>query len=206
MIWATWRWSRLAGGNCRRPVGWPTTWRWHGWLRFRVRSSRWDGGWPRGPGAQKAGDDEANWGFSLIGLTSAQASIADQQLKHLEAYNLARRTNALQMIDGLTGLSGITLPGPQQARIDFDGAFYLRLPLLFDDPQRCMAVHDALHAQGIGAGRMYKKTLPDLFPTLHGHFPGADAVASGLLTLPTHHHLRPDDVAAIIETVTRASS
>jgi dTDP-4-amino-4,6-dideoxygalactose transaminase len=157
-------------------------------------------------GAQKAGDDEANWGFSLSGLTAAQAGIADRQLKHLDTYNEARRANAHQMIDGLTGLSGITLPGPQQTGIDFDGAFFLRLPLLFDDPQRCLAVHDALQAQGIGAGRMYKKTLPALFPTLHGHFLGADAVASGLLTLPTHHHLRPDDVAAIIETVSRVSS
>ncbi len=109
-----------------QPLGW--------WMAMRA-------------GAQKAGDDEANWGFSLSGLTAAQAGIADRQLKHLDAYNLARRANAHQMIDGLTGLPGITLPGPHQAGIDFDGAFFLRLPLLFDDPQRCLAVHDALHAQ-----------------------------------------------------------
>jgi perosamine synthetase len=164
-----------------QPMGW--------WLAMRA-------------GAQKAGDDEANWGFSLSGLTPAQATIADEQLTHLHEYNRARRAKALQMIDGLADIPGIALPTPGQG-VDVDGAFFLRLPLLFDDPQRCLAVHDALQAQGIGAGRMYKRTLPELFTGLDGHFPGAEAVATGLLTLPTHHHVRRDDLATVIETVNK---
>ncbi len=173
--------ARLAAfQSAFQPSGW--------WLAMRL-------------GAQKAGDDEANWGFSLTGLSAAQAVIAETQLQRLAEYNKSRRANAMQLIDGLNGLSGVALPTPNMGDVDIDGAFFLRLPLLFDDPAHCMAVHDALHAQGIGAGRMYKQTLPHLFPALAGgRFPGAEAVANGLLTLPTHHHLRPGDIAKIVNT------
>lgn len=164
-----------------QPTGW--------WLAMRA-------------GAQKTGDDEANWGFSMSGLTPAQAMVADQQLRRLDDYNRARRAKAQEMIKGLTDLSGITLPAARQG-VDVGGAFFLRLPLLFDDPQRCITVHDALQAKGIGAGRMYKRTLPELFAGLEGQFPGAEAVAAGLLTLPTHHHVRQEDLTTIIETVKR---
>jgi perosamine synthetase len=172
--------ARLAAlQSAFQPAGW--------WLAMRL-------------GAQKAGDNEANWGFSLSGLSAAQAVVAEKQLQRLEQFNQTRRANALRLIDGLIGLTGVALPTPGLSDIDADGGFFLRLPLLFNDPARCMRVHDALHAQGIGAGRMYKQTLPRLFPTLADHqFPGAEAVANGLLTLPTHHHLRATDIANIVK-------
>ncbi len=177
--------ARLAAfQSAFQPPGW--------WLAMRV-------------GAQKVGDDEANWGFALTALSAAQAAIAETQLQRLDEYNRSRRAKAMQLINGLTSLPGVALPVPSMGGADADGAFFLRLPLLFDDPTHCEAVHDALHAQGIGAGRMYKQTLPHLFPSLPGgRFPGAEAVARGLLTLPTHHHLRPGDIAKIVNTVRTA--
>ena len=106
----------------------------------------------------------------------------------------------MQVIDGLTDIPGIALPTPGQG-VDVDGAFFLRLPLLFDDPQHCLAAHEALQAKGFGAGRMYKRTIPELFTGLEGHFPGAEAVAAGLLTLPTHHHVRHNDLVTMFDTV-----
>ena len=149
-------------------------------------------------GAQKAGDDEANWGFRLTPLATAQASVALDQLPQLARYNADRRRRALTLMDAVSEQTEATIPRPVGRD---QGAFYLRLPLLFANTETCTAAHDLLQRHGIGAGRMYKKTLADLLPPLkQGDYPGATQVAATLLTLPTHHHLRPREID-IIRTV-----
>ena len=151
-------------------------------------------------GAQRAGDDEKNQGFVLTELTAAQATIALQQLPRLDAYNRVRRGHAERIRSAVmesAHFHGLAIaPGSDP--------FYLRFPVIFHQPQLCAAVHAALQGNGIGAGRMYKATLADLFPQLAGDFPGAEQVAAGLLTLPTHHFLTHDDISRMA-TIMRAA-
>ena len=148
-------------------------------------------------GAQRVGEDEANWGFALSGLSNAQATIAAEQLPHLAAYNRQRQIHATVMTTAFVGLPGLSIP---QATVE-DEAIFLRLPLLFDKPLACAQIHQSMQAAGIGSGRMYNHTLASSFPTLAGNFSGAERVASGLLTLPTHHHVEPDDIERMIKIV-----
>ena len=103
---------------------------------------------------------------------------------------------------GLGSLPGVALP----ATCAEDEPIYLRLPLLFQDADACNAAHGGLQEAGIGAGRMYKRTLASIFPMLGGAFPGAEAVARGLLTLPTHHHLKEEDLERMVAVVRSVAS
>ena len=72
---------------------------------------------------------------------------------------------------------------------------YLRLPLIAKNEQQRRRLFENLWADGIGVGRMYKRTLPAIFPGhSEGSFPGAEIVAKNLLTLPTHHYVTPVDI------------
>ena len=151
-------------------------------------------------GAQRAGDDEKNWGFALTELTAAQATIALEQLPRLDAYNRVRRGHAERIRSAIMETAHFrdVHVAPES------DPFYLRFPVIFRQPQLCAAVHAALHGNGIGAGRMYKATLASLFPQLAGDFPGAEQVAAGLLTLPTHHFLTSGDITRMA-TIIRAA-
>lgn len=153
-------------------------------------------------GAQRAGDDEKNWGFALTDLTAAQATIAWQQLPRLDEYNRVRRVHA----DRIRAAVMETAHFHALKVAPESDPFYLRFPVVFNHPQLCEAVHAALQANGIGAGRMYKATLATLFPQLAGNYPGAEHVAGGLLTLPTHHFLTNSDISRMAAIIRAAVS
>jgi dTDP-4-amino-4,6-dideoxygalactose transaminase len=46
---------------------------------------------------------------------------------------------------------------------------------------------------------MYRRTLAESFPELDGPYPGAEALAARLLTLPTHVFVTPDHVARMAD-------
>ncbi|MEZ4558214.1 MAG: DegT/DnrJ/EryC1/StrS family aminotransferase [Caldilineaceae bacterium] len=132
-------------------------------------------------------------------MTAAQATIALQQLPRLGAYNRVRRGHAERIRSAVMETAhfhGLAI-APES------DPFYLRFPVIFHQPQLCAAVHAALQGNGIGAGRMYKAALADLFPQLAGDFPSGQ-VAAGLLTLPTHHFLTHDDITRMA-TIMRAA-
>jgi dTDP-4-amino-4,6-dideoxygalactose transaminase len=77
---------------------------------------------------------------------------------------------------------------------------YLRLPLLAENEAQREQLFSRMWAAGIGAGRLYEKTLPEIFaPGTSANFPGAQAFARRLLTLPTHYHVSENDVEIMEE-------
>ena len=147
-------------------------------------------------GAQKAGENEANWGFALTGLTPAQAKVVLAQLPHLSLYNQHRRRNAVAILNRLAGLDWLVVPAGAASQAT--EPIYLRLPIVVDSEARCAELYCCLRSAGIGAGRMYQKTMPEFFPqTAAGRNPGAERVARCLLTLPTHHYVTPHDIDRI---------
>lgn len=147
-------------------------------------------------GAQRVGENENSWGYRLSRLTPAQASVGVQQLACLDRYNQARRARALQMIDGLRSITSLQFFPDSRG-----GAIYLRLPLLTESASLREQFYQRLWTAGIGAGRLYQKTIGEFFPQLNlGNFPNAESLAQRLLTLPTHHYLSDNDVERIIRT------
>lgn len=147
-------------------------------------------------GVQRVGDHEASWGYTLRGLTPTQAAVGLAQLTHLDRYNQQRRQKAQRLRSVLDNVTGIHDFACSQQR--GDEAIYLRFPLLVDDPARRDQLYTQLWAAGIGVGRMYQRTLAEIFPQLnHGPYPGAQQVAQGLLTLPTHHFVTDRDMERI---------
>ncbi|MEZ4866027.1 MAG: DegT/DnrJ/EryC1/StrS family aminotransferase [Caldilineaceae bacterium] len=155
-------------------------------------------------GAQRVGKHEASWGYRLRGLTPMQAAVGLAQLPRLDAYNQHRRQTA-QLLDAeLQGIAGVQLfscsGGGVQGNEDdkCNEPIYLRFPLSVHDQARREQLFQRLWAAGIGVGRMYQRTLAEIFPQLAvGHYPGAQVVAQGLLTLPTHHFVTEQDVVRI---------
>jgi dTDP-4-amino-4,6-dideoxygalactose transaminase len=143
-------------------------------------------------GAQKAGDNEASWGYARHGLAAAQAAVGLRLLPSLAAINRARRTRAWAWLEQVQALPGVILPPVHGAE---EGAIYLRLPLVVEEAGRADKLQARLAAAGIGAGRMYRRTLDEIFPQLRGPaLPGATQVARGLLTLPTNHYVHSRDI------------
>ncbi len=64
-------------------------------------------------------------------------------------------------------------------------------------------IFQQLGAAGIGVGKMYRKTLPDLFPDLKsGSYPGAEYVARHLLTLPVHQYVKEAHLNHMVKIIT----
>ena len=145
-------------------------------------------------GLQRLGDREVSWGYALRGLSDAQAALGLTLLERLEAINRQRRENAVRLMARLQGLDFVHIPPPAAGA----EPIYLRLPVLVADEDRRERLLRRLEAAGLGAGRMYGRPLPDLFPGISpGSYPGATAVARRLLTLPTHPYLAEADVERI---------
>jgi perosamine synthetase len=189
-------------GAAFHPTGW--------WLATRL-------------GAQRVGENEASWRYALRGLSPGQAAAGLTLLSRLDEINAGRRYRGEQLTDALGNLEGVQLPSlvllggdrgsghsPGEATHDGQGKgavdpIYLRLPIMFDTEERREAVLRKLHASGIGAGRMYRKTLAQLFPNYaDGVYPGAECVAKCLLTLPTHHYVLDQDVLRMAEIIALA--
>jgi dTDP-4-amino-4,6-dideoxygalactose transaminase len=151
--------------------------------------------WAAKAGAQRLGENEATWGFGLRPLTAGQAVVGLTLLARLDAINRARRLRAELYRAALTAMPGVCVPAPGPTDPLSQGAIYVRLPLLLASETQRDRLHRALWAAGIGAGRMYQKTLAEFFPVYaETAYPGAEAVARRLLTLPTHHYVTGPDI------------
>ena len=154
-------------------------------------------GWwlARRAGLHHAGNHEASWGYRVGSLTAAQAAVGLSLLARLDAINGRRRQNACQLMAHLQTFDFVQVPFTSEAA----GSIYLRLPLIVDNEERRERLLRRSGAAGIGAGRMYRHSLPELFPQLATrNYAGAAAVARRLLTLPTHHYLTHVDEASIV--------
>jgi dTDP-4-amino-4,6-dideoxygalactose transaminase len=150
-------------------------------------------------GLQKAGNHEKSWGYSVRGLTQTQAAIGLSLLPRLDWINGQRRAKASLLEDVIgrsNSLRGLIVQEQSES-------FYLRFPLLTESNAQREVLFDRLWSAGIGVGRLYERTLPSIFfAEERTGFPGAEAVARQLITLPTHHYVSAGDMAlmtAILE-------
>lgn len=86
----------------------------------------------------------------------------------------------------------------------------LRYPLLLKAEIRD-PLHMRLQKLGLGSSRMYLKTLPEISGLKNllsgqGPFPAATAFANNLLTLPTHSHVKQENIDKIHQVLTETIS
>lgn len=171
------------------------------WLRLGLfnlafRPSLW--WWATRLGAQKVGENEANWGYRLSRLTSAQASVGMELLPQLDAANNWRMACARALTGALIDLPALMLPRASAAN---PRSIYLRFPLLTATPDQAEALYTQLWQAGHGAGRMYRHALDHFFPQADAEssrnaavLSGSKRIAATLVTLPTHHYLSASDL------------
>ncbi|MGB8658697.1 MAG: DegT/DnrJ/EryC1/StrS family aminotransferase [Candidatus Zixiibacteriota bacterium] len=151
----------------------------------------------------KLGISEFNPDFQISSFTSWQASLGKQLFRRLGELNQKRRENANQLADELRGCDGLIVP---QISFRCEPAF-LRLPILVKDLAVRERIYQGLLKEGIGVSKMYPLALDQissLLPHLAGgtnRFPKARFVASHILTLPTHPHLKNGDKERIISLI-----
>lgn len=103
----------------------------------------------------------------------------------------------------LQGLSGVGLVYPPAGA----EPGYLRFPIMLEGPARDAALE--ARARKLGIARSYPLTLPKLPAArrlaAHGvhTYPGAERLARGLFTLPTHSRLNDADRDAVLRAITR---
>ena len=159
-------------------------------------------------GAQRVGENEASWGYAQMGLSAAQAAAGMALLPQLDTNNAVRREHGEQLLEALQAIPNIHLPGARLKQIDRSAGeesrapepIFLRFPIVFDSDAVRESAFRQLQSAGIGAGKMYRKSLATQFPDYaDGVYPGAEHVASCLLTLPTHHYVADNDIVTMAE-------
>ena len=145
------------------------------------------------------GTHPSSWNFSLRQLSLAQAQIGTVQLSQLDKNNRERRQKAAWLIENLKEAPNIRCLPTAAGNSD---PVYLRLPIIFNSQAACNRVYTAGQNANIGVGRMYQKTLPQLFPRFAtALYPGAQHIADCLLTLPTHHFMSQPDLMRLKELI-----
>ena len=137
--------------------------------------------------------------YSRADFSAFQAGLALFSLEQLEAITAARTQRAVVYQQHLQGQSAMR-PILAQAKAV---PAYLRFPLVpgSDAPQRWLrkAEHRSL---GISAGfplALHEiQALAPHLDTSGGPYPGALFLARNLVTLPTHDHVRPEDIQAVV--------
>jgi dTDP-4-amino-4,6-dideoxygalactose transaminase len=114
-----------------------------------------------------------------------------------------RRMHAARLLTAATSVPGVRVYPPRRGA----QPGYLRFPLLL--PPHAVAAGRTSEARRLGIWPSYPQSLADL-PRFgerrlnrEDDFPGARTLAERLVTLPVHSQLRPDDVAALEQWITR---
>ena len=142
-------------------------------------------------------------------MTDITAAIGREQLKRLPSMLDRRRRNAKRLLDGLTGLPGLTLPSVAPNV----GPAWHQFSVLVDETAFGRNRDDLstfLRKHGVGSAVHYPRGLHQqpVFIERFGaaHLPVTEDIAERILALPVHHGLTDDDVDQVIETVRRAAS
>jgi len=147
-------------------------------------------------GLHRVGNHETSWGYSLQGLSPSQAGVGLALLPQLDDINAQRRRKAAALQEAANRSRSLQTFAISKS----SESIFLRFPILVDSEEQREALFDQFWSAGIGAGRLYEKSLPSIFSTTERtSFPGAEAVASRLLTLPTHHYVTNDDMQTMHE-------
>jgi dTDP-4-amino-4,6-dideoxygalactose transaminase len=163
----------LASRMVATPAGW--------WAAARLGALRWTG-------------SEAGQRYRDVRMSPAAAAVGLRALPRLDTANTRRRDTALALLTELQSFDFVDLPSPAPG----SEPIYLRLPVVFRDAATRDRAYDGLAAAGLGAGRMYRRSLAQQFPAIEGTFPGAQELEQRLLTLPTHVYVTEEDISHII--------
>ena len=133
--------------------------------------------------------------FPMRALSPFQAALGRRMLGELSDITSRRRDKARDMLSRLGD-------GRDRLALDCTGRdpVYPRLPLMAGDGNM-----NGLRARGVS--RTFPQSLDRLSP-LQGHLatgadcPGARRLAAGLVTVPTHQYLTPEDMDAIAQGLT----
>jgi dTDP-4-amino-4,6-dideoxygalactose transaminase len=141
--------------------------------------------------------------FETTGLDSGRARVIRHHLAELDDLVAGRRQVTAALRRRLDGLSALTVPRPHDAA----RPSYLRFPVIFHDAADRDAALYRLARKGLGASIMYPQPIhrvEEARPFVNealGPFPGAERIARGIVTLPTHDFVNDrhlDDIAAVI--------
>jgi len=127
-------------------------------------------------------------------LDELQAALLRVKLRHVEAWNAARRAHAAQYA---AQLRGVEAPGERTGCMHVYHLYVVRAP-----GRDALAAH--LQAQGIGTARHYPAPVHQQPAYRHLHtqaLPVTEAVSRDILTLPMFPELREDDIAAVCRAV-----
>ncbi|MCB9477023.1 MAG: DegT/DnrJ/EryC1/StrS family aminotransferase [Deltaproteobacteria bacterium] len=145
--------------------------------------------------------------FAVGGLSAARSALILRLFSMQDAL-IAKRVRMGELVrEALSDIPGLILPAPRENMT----ATYLRFPVVFEDPADRDAALMRLSAKGLGATRMYPKPVHLIDGASEfvygdlGPFPGAEKVAKGILTLPTHAGVRERDVAKFAEVIRRVT-
>jgi dTDP-4-amino-4,6-dideoxygalactose transaminase len=136
-----------------------------------------------------------------VRLDTLQAAVLAAKLRHLDAWNSARRRHALAYDDAFAQVEGAE---PIQVHPDAEAVFHQYVIRVAERD----AVLTELTGQGIGAGVHYPVPLhrqPALAGTTDGDFPAAEALADGVLSLPVFAELTDEQRGEVVAAV-RSSS
>jgi dTDP-4-amino-4,6-dideoxygalactose transaminase len=147
-------------------------------------------------GLQRMGNDATSWGYAVRDLSNAQAEIGLALLPRLDEINERRRKVASRLASAVKNAASVrNLEITEEA-----DPIYLRLPVLVENEELREQLFKQMWSAGIGAGRLYEKTLPEIFtPKESATFPGAHSFARRLLTLPTHYHVSENEIEIMEE-------
>ncbi|MBZ0272453.1 DegT/DnrJ/EryC1/StrS family aminotransferase [bacterium] len=157
----------------------------------------------------RLGESRFDPDFAVEALDAARAELVAALWPELARLVERRRRIAGTLAERLRSIDGLALPRPPA---DAKSA-WLRYPLVFVDPRDRDAALARLAAAGLGPSTMYPRAaheIPEARVMVDGRFapfPGAEAIARGILTLPTHEGVTARDtdrMAAIVRDVTGA--
>mgnify|MGYP000985373140 CR=1 FL=1 len=138
-------------------------------------------------------------------LTDLAAAVAIPQMAALTESTRRRRSNAARLIEGLSGIEGLTVPAVRPGRDHVWHQFTVRVappaPVGRDE------LSARLHELGIGSGVYYPRPCYD-YDVYRCHprvrwspLPEAERAAREVLSLPVHPHLGESDLDRIIDGV-----
>lgn len=141
-------------------------------------------------------------------LTDLQAALAVPQMARLARTNAARSANAARLSAGLHDIPGLVTPVVPAGREHVWHQYTVRVT-----PEAGLTRDELvkeLERAGVGSGLYYPRLMHD-YDCYRGHpgivadpTPRAQQVASEVLSLPVHQHLRQADLDRIIAGVRRA--
>ncbi len=141
-------------------------------------------------------------------LTDLQAALGVAQMARLAEINEARRRNAAILGSGLSGISGLVLPGVPADREHVFHQYTVRVTP--DAPRTAEELATALAERGIGTGRYYPRLVHDYEVYRHHRnvrldpTPRAARAATEVLSLPVHPNLTAEHLERIVA-ATRAA-